>query len=207
MKETSQISIPNHVAKNLVALYGDNGKNWISNFPKFISRYEEKWQFKSKYFFPDAQFNVVLSIVQREETHAVFKCCVPNKEFRTEVLALKHYNGVGAVKLFQSDMDNGAMLLEQITPGTLLESITSIEEATKKALDTCKKLHKSIEDIKSFPTLAYWFAGFDRLYEKFDGYGPFSKSLIEKAKLISDELLSTQSKPVLLHGDLHKQVV
>ena len=50
----------------------------------------------------DAQFNIVLDA----ET-VVFKCCAPNKEFTTEILALSHYDGMGAVKLLKSDIDHG----------------------------------------------------------------------------------------------------
>ena len=170
----------------------------------FIAHYENAWQFSAEHCFPDAQFNIVMRVMQNNGIPAVFKCCVPNKEFKTEVLSLQHYDGHGAVRCLKSDIDNGAMLLEMITPGILLESLLDIELATQHAISVCKKLHKPIEDKSSFPSLSDWFLGFDRLYQKFNHTsGPFSKMLVEKAKLLSYELLSSQSTPVLLHGDLH----
>lgn len=200
----AQKIISDHVAKNIVALYGATGKQWLKNFPGFISGYENAWNFKVKSCFPDAQFNVVLDVMQKNGTPAVFKCCVPNKEFKTEVLSLQHYDGCGAVRLLKYDIDHGAMLLEKILPGNILELLTDIERAMKCAVDVCKKLHKPIKNTDSFPMLSDWFLGFDRLYKKFDNTsGPFSEILVQKAKTVSSELLSSQSTLVLLHGDLH----
>lgn len=197
--------IPDVLKNNLVSLYGDFGSQWLQNLPQFISHYESKWQFKAGECFSDAQFNVVLNAVKNDGISVVFKCCVPNKEFKTEVNALKHYNGEGAAKLLQSDIENDAMLIEKINPGTLLESCESIEDATKYAVDVCKKLHKPIENQSVFPTLIDWFDRFDeRIYKKFNGTsGPFSSELIEKVKSVSRNLLCSQEKTVLLHGDLH----
>jgi streptomycin 6-kinase len=202
---SSNLKIPDVVKNNLVLLYGDSGSQWLKNLPPFISYYEDKWQFKAGECFSDAQFNVVLCAMKNDNTPVVFKCSVPNKEFVTEVHALKHYNGFGAAQLLESDIDAGAMLIEKINPGTLLESVTSIEDATKYAVDVCKKLHKPIDENSLFPTLIDWFEGFDqRLYQKFNGTsGPFSKTLVEKAKSISAELSGSQTNIVLLHGDLH----
>ncbi|MDP1574406.1 MAG: aminoglycoside phosphotransferase family protein [Coxiellaceae bacterium] len=202
-QEKNTLILPDVLKNNLTLLYGDAGLKWLQDLPKFILHYENKWKFKAGNCFSDAQFNVVLNAVKNNNTPVVFKCSVPNKEFITEANALKHYNGFGAAQLLESDIDSGAMLIEKINPGTILGSVILIEDATKKAVAVCKKLHKPI-DTQSFPTLSDWFKGFDRLYKKFNNTsGPFSKSLVEKAKLISDELLQSQSSVVLLHGDLH----
>lgn len=204
MNRTNQIHIPDHVIKNIIELHGEKGTSWISDLEKFISYYEKEWQFKAEKCFPDAQFNVVLDVTQNNGVSAVFKCCLPNKEFKTENLSLKHYDGDGAAKLLKSDIDNGAMLIEKITPGTSLESLSNIEAETQYAIDVCRKLHTPIKNDQLFPSLENWFTGFDRLYKKFNNTsGPFDEKLIKKAKKISRELLSSQSQPILLHGDLH----
>lgn len=196
--------LPDILKNNLVSLYGDSGLKWLQNLSQFISDYENKWQFRAGNCFHDAQFNVVLNATRNDNTPVVFKCTVPNKEFITEAYALKHYDGCGAARLLKLDIDSGAMLIEKINPGTILESVLSSEDATKYAVEVCQKLHKPIDDTKSFPTLSDWFKGFDRLYQKFHGEtGPFSKPMIEKAKKVSHQLLLSQSKVVLLHGDLH----
>lgn len=205
MKNNNNFRIPSILIENIISLHGDSGSQWLKNLPQFISHYENQWKFKAGDCFSDAQFNVVLNAIKNDNMPIVFKCCVPNKEFVTEVNALKHYNGFGAAQLLKSDIDSGAMLIEKINPGTLLESCESTEYATKQAVDVCKKLHKSIDENTVFPTLIDWFEGFDqRLYQKFNNTsGPFSKALVEKANFVSTGLLQSQSNTVLLHGDLH----
>ena len=205
IKNNHNFSIPNALTENIFSLYGDAGSLWLQNLPQFVLRYEDKWQFKSGNCFSDAQFNVVLNAMKNDNTPVVFKCSVPNKEFVTEVHALKHYDGFGAAQLLESDINSGAMLIEKINPGTLLESVESVEDATKYAVDVCQKLHKPIDKNTLFPTLTDWFEGFDqRLYKKFNGTsGPFLKKLVEQANTISSELIQSQSNFVLLHGDLH----
>lgn len=96
------------------------------------------------------------------------------------------------------------MLIERIEPGNLLLSLPDDDEATKIAISVMQKLHKPIEDNSAFPTVAMWLMGFKRLYKRFDGdTGPFPKKIIARADQLSQELLQSSGKNVLLHGDLH----
>ena len=186
-------SISDNVLENIIALYAETGQQWLENFPQFLEQYEAQWNFKAIKSFDDAQFNIVLDA----ET-VVFKCCVPNKEFTTEILALSHYDGMGAVKLLKNDIDHGAMLLEKINPGDILEKCESIETATQAAISVCKKIHRPIYDATPFPTLNDWCKGLYRASDKL-----INKKLLDKAKSLSDDLLTSQKNCVLLHGDLH----
>src|SRR3990167_4845088 len=172
--------ISDAVQNNVIFLYGDTGRNWLQNLPQFISTYENQWKFKAGECFSDAQFNVVLNAFKNDKTEVVFKCCVPNKEFQTEVKALAHYNGDGAVKLLKNDTENGAILLEKIKPGATLEKNNSIEDATQQAILVCKKLHKPIQETSQFPTLQNWFDGLNRA-----SADAIDKQFIEKAKQLS----------------------
>lgn len=216
MFHEKHLNIPETLVKNIISLHGDRGKKFIDCLPEFILNYENKWKLKVGECFSDAQFNIVFTALKNNGTSAVFKCCVPNKEFKTEVKSLKHYNGFGAVKLLESDVENGAMLIEKINPGILLEQCNfSIENKIKYTIYVCKKLHKPYQSSlaansigqthNSFPTLQDWFLGLDRaLLKKFNSAGgPCSKTTIEKARSLSRELLQSQSTVVLLHGDLH----
>ena len=55
-----------------------------------------------------------------------------------------------------------------------------------------------------FATVEKWASGLKKLRQRFAGEtGPFPKRLVEKAERHFDELLSSASSLVLLHGDLH----
>ena len=202
----SNLKIPDILKNNIIYYFAMFDPQCLQNLPQFISYYEKLWEFKAGDCFSDAQFNIVLNAKKQDGEQVVFKCCVPNKEFKTEVKSLEHFNGIGAVKLLKSDIENGAMLIEKINPGTLLEKCAlSVEEETLLAVSVYKKLHKPIEKMEVFPTLTDWFEGFDqRLTKKFGGTpGPFSKKIVEKSAFLSHELLTSQTNTVLLHGDLH----
>src|SRR3990167_4120339 len=172
----NNFKMPSAIINNINALYGFAGSQWLENLTQFISNYENQWKFIAGECFSDAQFNVVLNAFKNDKTEVVFKCCVPNKEFQTEVKALAHYNGDGAVKLLKNDTENGAILLEKIKPGATLEKNNSIEDATQQAILVCKKLHKPIQETSQFPTLQNWFDGLNRA-----SADAIDKQFIEKA--------------------------
>ena len=190
--------------KNIISMYGETGQQWLNQLPLLLADYEEQWQLTLGKPFSNLSFNYVTEALLSDGTSVVLKCGVPNKELMQEAAALKHFNGCGAVKLLQSDAEQGVLLLEKITPGIMLEDDHQSRNATAYAVEVMRKLHKPIHDTSPFPTLQDWFKGFDRLYMQFNGTtGPFPTALIERAQNISHDLLTSMTKQVLLHGDLH----
>ena len=185
-------------------MYAETGRQWLNQLPLLLADYEKKWQLTLGNFFPNLSFNYVVEARLPNGTAVVLKCGVPNKELMQEAAALKHFNGCGAVKLLQSDAEQGVLLLEKVMPGIMLEDDQQLEKATNYAVEVMRKLHKPIHDTSPFPTLQDWFKGFDHLYTQFNGTtGPFPTALIERAQNISHDLLTSMTKQVLLHGDLH----
>jgi streptomycin 6-kinase len=197
------MTLPKKLIKNLIAIYGIQGKQWLDDLPSFLSSYEKKWQFTLEAFFNNANFNVVAAVTLTNGSSAVLKCSIPSKEFTNEIAALQHFNGTGAVKILRSDHHAGIMLLEKLTPGTFLEESANEMKNTLISIELMNKLHKTIqEEVSLFPSLTNWFQGFDRLYQYFQGEtGPFPKGLIDRAQAISEDLLASLGTLVLLHGD------
>ena len=190
--------------KNILSIYGEMGQQWINQLPLLLAKYEEKWQLTLGKPFANLSFNYVTDARLSDGTPVVLKCGVPNKELMQEAAALQHFNGCGAVKLLQSDAAQGVLLLEKVTPGIMLEDNNQPENATEYAVNVMHKLHRPIHDTSPFPSLQDWFQGFNHLYEHFNGTtGPFPNALIERAQNISHDLLTSMTKQVLLHGDLH----
>lgn len=197
--------LPPSLIKNISSTYGEKGQQWLQDLPQLVALYEQMWQFSAQTCFIDANFNYVAPVILHNGGRAVIKLGLPEKEFLTEIRALTYFNGVGAVKLLQAEPEQGAMLLEHISPGTLLEQYDdSIEHVSSVAVNLLKKLVRVEIVSTEFPTLHAWFKGFERLYIQFEGStGPFPRQLIEDAMAISAELLATMQHKVLLHGDLH----
>ncbi len=195
---------PPALREHIIKGHPETGKKWLADLPALLKSAEKIWQLSLGACFPDASFNFVAPVTRADGSQAVLKCGLPTLALCNEIAALRHFNGQGAVKLLQADEEQGLFLLDKVEPGTLLETHTDPDYATRLAVELMQRLHKPLNTPGSFQTLADLFKGFDDLYQRFDGKtGPFPSVLIDHAQGISRELLDSQSAPVLLHGDLH----
>ncbi|HLF66980.1 MAG TPA: aminoglycoside phosphotransferase family protein, partial [Gammaproteobacteria bacterium] len=162
------------LTQNMLKHQGKIGQKWLTDLPDLLQNAQNTWQLNIGPCFPDAQFNFVAPVTRQDGSLAVLKCGLPSPAFTHEIAALRHFNGQGAVQLLQVDDEKGLMLLERIEPGTLLESHTDPEHATRLAVEVMQQLHKPLSAPATFQTLADLCKGFDDLYQRFDGKtGPF----------------------------------
>lgn len=143
---------------------------------------------------------------KEDGTPVVLKIGFPgDKEFRTEIEALKIFDGRGIVKLLEYDLDNALMLLEKAVPGDSFKKIQNDDEVTTILSDLIQVLDQPVEKSSIFPTLTDWARGFDRVRKAHNNTsGPFPKNLFEKAEGIFKEYTKDSTQFFLLHGDLHK---
>lgn len=212
-----QDKLPDELVKNIISLYGDQGKQWLADLPQFLLSCEQQWNLKLMPCYRNLNFNYVTPAILVDHTPVVLKCSpVVNHEFSTEIAALEHFDGIGAVTLLKSDLASGKVLLECITPGNSLEALNHTQEVVNISIAVMNQLHKpliSSNEVQSmassaptfsFPSLHQWFQGFKKLRQTFhDGTGPFPAHLIDYAEQVSKELLASMGEQVLLHGDLH----
>lgn len=117
---------------------------------------------------------------------------------------LKAMDGNGTVKLYE--YDEKAQLMEYLVGHNLYHysKDNKEDETTKIFIDIIKKIHtcKLVGDKDKLTPIKHLFRLFDRLTppEKLCGF-------FLKARELSDNLLSTQTQEVLLHGDLHHENV
>jgi streptomycin 6-kinase len=96
------------------------------------------------------------------------------------------------------------LLLERLSPGTMLSTLENDEQATTIAVTVMQQLWRPVPTQHSFPSTAKWAAGLQRLRVQFDGgYGPFPPQLVETAEALFADLFASQDTTCLLHGDLH----
>ena len=131
----------------------------------------------------------------------VLKLGIPHNEFRTEIEALRFFDGHGAARLLDSDSDLGAMVLERIRPGLTLSSIPDDEQATSIAAQVMKELWRPPPPVHPFPTVSDWAAGLAGLRDRFGGAtGPLPSSMVEQAETLFSELIDSMGERVLLMG-------
>jgi len=195
------MDLPQNFIDTVINTWGDKGQRWLKELPTLISYCQEKWQLTNLKLHENLSYNCILFANRSNDTSVILKLCHPSSDFLKEIHALNAYNGQGAVKLFDCDIDKGALLMEALIPGKSLKSFFPEldEKAELIAIEVIKKLHSCglPKNIADFPTLEQWLSSLDEANEI------LFASLIQRAKELAAYLLNTQSKPILLHGDLH----
>jgi streptomycin 6-kinase len=200
------MNTPPAFQRTIASLHGARGNAWLLHLPALVAELEARWSIRVGPPLPNLSYNYVAPVVTQSGEPLIVKLGVPNPELLSEIDALKAFGGCGCARLLAYDREQGALLLERLTPGTPLTSLWPENDgkATAIAAEVMRSLWRPVPPGHSFPTVARWAAGFRRLRARFDGgTGPLPASLVEMAENLYAELLSSASEPVLLHGDLH----
>lgn len=185
---------------------GKEGERWLNDLPSLVKLYEEKWQLEC--FDPfQLSYNYVLPAKTKSGEQVVLKIGFPsNHEFRSEIDALKFYEGNGAIKVIQEDLTNKAVLLERAVPGIRVGDVQPDDKQITTVSETIKKIHKPVQFQSNsvFPTLVDWAKAFKRYQQNFDlNTGPIPKRMFEEAEEIFSQYTVDDKNSLLLHGDLH----
>jgi streptomycin 6-kinase len=195
--------IPENFARTMAEVYGEEGVAWVAGLPALLERCAARWGLTLEPPYT-LSYNYVAPAVRAGGTPVVLKVGWPGQELRTEIAALRVYDGHGIAQLLDADPDWGALLLERLTPGTMLSEVPDDAEATRIAAGVMRQLWRSLSPDHGFRSVADWAAGLAKVRPHFGGgTGPLPAPLVERAEALFAELLPSQAPPVLLHGDLH----
>ncbi|ACS99028.1 aminoglycoside phosphotransferase family protein [Paenibacillus sp. JDR-2] len=201
------MQIPEHLCQTIRSVHGEKGEQWLAGFDKLLQDCEEKWGMTVELPSPFVlSFNFVAPAVLRDGTPAVLKLGVPSREFRTELAALRLYDGRGAVRVLAADEERGALLIERVQPGVMLSSSgLGDDDAVLAAAEVMRRLAVPAPDGGEFPSVADWAAGLARLRERHGGgTGPLPERVVGRAEEVFRRLLGEGGGGLLLlHGDLH----
>jgi len=196
--------IPDVFAQRVIELHGDIGVAWLAHLPSMLEHFAERWSLSLSFPFKPLSYNYVAPGVRSDGQAVVLKVGVPNPELRTEIEALRLFDGRGSVLMFDADPDQGAILLERLLPGKDISALDDDDRATSIAARVMQRLWREAPADHSFPTVEKWAEGLKRLRREFNGgCGPFPQELVERAEAYFEELLACPRQVVLLHGDLH----
>jgi len=198
------VNLPPDFLQTIQNTFRKDGIAWLSALPELIAEACQRWGLTGIQPVPNLSYNLAAYANQAGKP-VVLKLGVPNNELRSEIAALRIYDGRGACRLLAADPDKGMLLLERLQPGRMLSRLEDDEAATRIAADVMKKLWRPApEDRGDLIQLRDWFKGFKRLRKRFDGgTGPLPAHLVETAEGLSQELLTENKDESLLHGDFH----
>lgn len=196
--------IPATYKSHIIEFHGHQGIQWLEQLPTRLAQCAERWQLTLGQPFTPLSYHYVIAATRADGTPVVIKAIAPTNEFPQEVAALRHFDGQGMVQLLAVDESNQVMLLERLTPGTLLTTMADDEQATRIAAGIMRQLWRPVPEHHSFPAIQDWQRGYTRLRMHYpDHYGPFPKQLLDRAESLYTELSASMEHTVLLHGDLH----
>jgi len=139
--------------------------------------------------------------VSRNNHSYILKMSLEEGDERTGAV-LRHYDACGAVRLIQEE--GRATLLERALPGTPLSHLLRKGEDDKATVILCEVIHKLHEK----QTVTGHYPSVEDLQESFESYLlsgdlQISETLVREAQSLYQELVNSQKKVILLHGDLH----
>ncbi|HSB01239.1 MAG TPA: aminoglycoside phosphotransferase family protein [Anaerolineales bacterium] len=197
------MNLPSEFIRNIEGGFGEAGKQFLANLPTAIEQASQRWGLTNVQPVPTLSYNFA-AFANRGDEQVVLKMGVPDRELKSEMAALRLFNGEGACRLIDCDEEKYWMLLERLQPGVMLLSLQDDEEATHIAAQAMQKIWRPTPEDNVFIRLSDWFDGLKRLRAAFNGgTGPFNANLVERVEHSVKDFFAENQKPVLMHGDFH----
>lgn len=144
--------------------------------------------------------SVVVPVLTVDGTAAVLKMGITDEESEHEHLALRAWDGDGAVRLLRADPRRGALLLERLGPGDLgvLDDLTACEVVA----GLYGRLHRPA--LPQLRTLTSYVDRWLTALAELSVDAPLPRRLVEQALGLGRALTTDPaSVGVLVHGDFH----
>ncbi len=184
-------------------VFGDAGAAWLDALPALLAEFAKHWTLTLGEPFA-LSYNFVIAATRNGEA-VVLKAGVPNPERRSEIAAMQLFNGAGAARVLEADVERGVMLLERVDPGAVLADFWPArdDEATRIAAEVMRTLWRPLHADHPFPTLERWSHALEHMAQDCARAQPLDTRLVQRAADIRRKLLDSAPEIVLLHGDLH----
>jgi streptomycin 6-kinase len=170
---------------------------------KRLNAYINKWQLSDVVHYTETHTSRIY-VVTYQEKPAILKLLHPDEiEEQRGAIALRHFNGQGAVQIFLSDQ--GAQLLEYAYGPALVTLVEEDrdEEATKIMAGVIRNLHTVPQTTPTdgLVPLQLWFQGLisGNNFEPYEG----EDAIFVHGARVAEKLLSSEQDIRILHGDVH----
>ncbi len=123
------IDIPEALAASQEEFNGEAGRAFIAGLPQLTAEFLERWGLTVDGRPMHGVTALVLPVVRTDGTSAVLKLQLLDGESEGEPVALRVWDGDGAVRLLDHDEATGTMLLERLDPTRMLSHLGDTREA------------------------------------------------------------------------------
>ena len=180
----------------------ESGREWLNALPSRVEACARKWDLQLEEPYQQSFVSVVFPARLFDGSSCVLKIQWPHPESEHEAEALRLWNARGAVRLFDYDPENHALLMERCEPGDHLSTVGQ-DQALEVFTSLLPQLWIKID--QPFPSLAEeasrWLKDLSASWLRTNR--PFEVEMLDAALAAIDNLSSTQGEQVLLHQDLH----
>jgi streptomycin 6-kinase len=186
--------------------HNDEDGAWLEALPELLERLAARWSLSVGPHFPDIRLNYVAPATRADGTACVLKVSRHVGETRSEIAALQLWDGDGAARLLEGDPELGALLVERLSPGTMLSEVAQSDDdaATVIGAAILRQLWRPVPARHSLRSLESWCAGYDRNRDALArGADGFPAALFARADALRQDLLASTGKQSVLHGDMH----
>ncbi|MET8802729.1 aminoglycoside phosphotransferase family protein [Streptomyces sp. NPDC004546] len=140
----SVIDIPGDLAEAQETYNGAAGRAFIAGLPDLAAAFLDRWRLRLDGPSMNGVSALVLPVVRADGSRAVLKLQLPDEESEGEPVALRVWDGDGAVRLLDHDPATGTMLLERLDESRMLSAMAD----TRAAVVVVARL---LDRLTSFP--------------------------------------------------------
>ncbi|WP_190088046.1 aminoglycoside phosphotransferase family protein [Streptomyces melanogenes] len=134
------IDIPDELVATQTRFHGPVGRAFIEELPGRAAEFLDRWGLRLDGPSMYGMCALVLPVLTGDGTPAVLKLQLLDEESVGEPVALRAWDGAGAVRLLRHDAGTGTMLLERLDSARLLTSVADSREAVLVIGDLLSRL-------------------------------------------------------------------
>lgn len=123
------IRIPDELVESQHMYAGEPGRAFIAGLPARVREFVDRWDLTVDGDPMHGMAALVLPVVRADGTPAAVKFQLLDEETEGEPVALRTWDGDGAVRLLDHDADTGTMLLERLDSGRMLSTMADTRKA------------------------------------------------------------------------------
>ena len=123
------IDIPQELAASQQEYNGEAGRAFITGLPDLTADFLDRWELAVEGRPMHGVSALVLPVIRRDATPAVLKLQLLDEESEGEPVALRVWDGDGAVRLLDHDEATGTMLLERLDSSRMLAHHPDVHES------------------------------------------------------------------------------
>ncbi len=179
---------------------GETWQSWLAALPRLITTVLDEWRLRVDGSVAAGECAVVVPVMDERGSPAAVKFAWPHDEQRCEHLALRAWDGHGAVRLLRADPTRGLLLLERAHPVDLT-SVAAVD-ACEIVAGLYRRLH-----VAAIPQLDLLSQSCSRWSDELLALplqAPVPRRYVEQAAALARDFgHDPETDGVLIHTDLH----